>query len=184
MSEDEFEYSDAESIAATTASVSTGGGRKTEPFPKHIEKQLIRDIEAAGGLQLIDSLGSGQKATSQFLDNQNRPNLYGNRGDPIRNKISKRVSKLKELSREAYLRKVVRFNIEPATVPNTTNNTPKKPTRTARRNRVFSPPKVIETGRPPVVSPPAFTASPSPLLTKKKISKMAPTKYGKSYSCL
>jgi hypothetical protein len=112
----EFEYSDAEEQRRNNSSTPSSSRRKQAEFaspssvtstgskrglPEHIDKQLITDIEESGGIDNFDA-GVPQATSQIILNNPERENIYGKRGDPIRHKLTQRVKYLKTLPREKY----------------------------------------------------------------------------------
>ena len=131
-SSDECEFSDADSLAVTTQgnnnnSNNSSSKKKREPLPHNVEKQVLIDIEEAGGLYSF-KYGEPQ-ALDKLLNNKERENVYGtessvgegsdtgsycNRGDKIREKIRKRVYYIqKNWSKEKYLSHLGRLRILP-----------------------------------------------------------------------
>ena len=112
--EDDFEYSDADESAAAPASVksnrsasSSGTNRR---LPANVDKALLQDITAAGGRDLF---GAGHsQGLCNLLDNPARKEIYGKRGNPIREKLGKRVQYLRRLSTEKYQDLLVKYDIK------------------------------------------------------------------------
>jgi hypothetical protein len=72
---------------------SSGSARRSE-LPHCLLKQLAHDIEAFGGIESFKGTGSAQVLSK--LCNQ-REDQYGKRGDSLREKITKKVFRWKEL---------------------------------------------------------------------------------------
>ena len=86
-----------------TQSVSGSPTSNRKEFTEHLWRQLAEDIEAEGGIAAF--VGSSQKLA--FLLNQ-RPDLYGNRGDEIREPIRKKVYRWQQFNKEnTYANKVL-----------------------------------------------------------------------------
>jgi hypothetical protein len=80
-------------------------------MPFHIIKQLLQDIESESGISGLER--SGKKTLAALLDKKNkeRDNLgYGQRGSELRKKVSKKVSKWKQLELQGqYSEKILNF---------------------------------------------------------------------------
>ena len=117
-SSDEAEdYSDTEpEVLPTTPAKSVSGNSsvgssrsKYQQLPLNIEKQLLIDIESNGSLLLFDT-GKIQGLRT-LLDN--REDVYGKYGDPVRKKILQRVKYFKS-NPETYQKRLLSFEILPA----------------------------------------------------------------------
>jgi hypothetical protein len=89
--------------------LSTGSKRDRLKF--NVEKQLLTDVENAGGLHFFQEQ---PQALRYLCDNHARKRLYGSRGDPIRRKISQRITYLKTFSPKDYLTLLQSYGIEEA----------------------------------------------------------------------
>ena len=117
---DDFEYSasssdsgfgavpetPATSTVATAASTASSA-RKHARLPRHVEKQLLVDIQASGGIHLFDQ--GRQHELNNLLDK--RTHLFGQRGDTLRKKIRNRVHYLKTLDKKRYQSLLDQYNI-------------------------------------------------------------------------
>ena len=91
---------DTQSVSSCGAETSTSNRKE---LTEHLWRQLAEDIEAEGGISAF--VGSSQKLAS--LLNQ-RPGLYGNRGDEIREPIRKKVYRWQQFNKEnTYANKVL-----------------------------------------------------------------------------
>jgi len=99
-SSDEFDLDKEEDIlepppavapSPSDSSLQSQSSRRSK-LPGHLQIQLVTDIQAKGG---IDKFGLGEKQAIAALCDA-RPEIYGNRGDPIRSKIGKKVCKWRE----------------------------------------------------------------------------------------
>jgi len=177
-------------VAVSTGSVASASstGSQREKLPDNVERQLLADIQLAGGLKDFDF--SETQGLAKLLDNPERINIYGPRGDPIRRKISHRVQYLKHRTVPQWNRildRVFKGNPPkvgvpqkkskkkappppppPSTPARSASRPPPTPTSTrSTRKKTDRVPREISTSSvPPVVSPIA-----------KSVSKMAPTKY-------
>lgn len=104
-------HSQRPSKVSSAASVSSTGSKR-EPLDLSIEKQVLKDIEAEGGLRVFEQGKS--HALSQLLDKEERERAYGKRGSSIRKKISRRVRYLKKLPYSQYTSLLNGYGIEPA----------------------------------------------------------------------
>jgi hypothetical protein len=96
------------------ASIGTNSSRKTyESIPKPILKQLFYDIEHAGGLHEFDK---GVKQALNVLLDQGDPKIYGERGDPVRRRLTVKVSDWKKLTQTQYHKRLFKLGIQPAEV--------------------------------------------------------------------
>jgi len=73
----------ARPVAVSTSSVASASstGSQREKLPENAEKQLLANIQLAGGIKDFDC--TKNQGLAKLLDNPERVNLYGNRGDPI-----------------------------------------------------------------------------------------------------
>jgi hypothetical protein len=110
-SDEVVDFSDAEASTPVTPSqsVASGASASRERLPLNIEKQLISDIEAAGGIAFFD-LGKTQ-GLRILLDSTGRAD-YGKVGDKIRVKIGRRVHYFKT-NTEVYRKQRQKLNVEP-----------------------------------------------------------------------
>lgn len=93
---------DDQSVDSASVSVSSSVARKRLAF--HIQKQLAQDIEAAGGIKLFKNKDGHR--LSHLCDN--REELYGPRGDDLRQKITKKVYRWQLLDKDGvYIEKVL-----------------------------------------------------------------------------
>jgi len=99
-SSDEFDLDKEEDIlegppavapSPSDSSLQSQSSRRSK-LPGHLQIQLVTDIQAKGG---IDKFGLGEKQAIAALCDA-RPEICGNRGDPIRSKIGKKVCKWRE----------------------------------------------------------------------------------------
>jgi hypothetical protein len=81
-------FSDAVDDSDTSFS-SPKSKQKREELPKNLQRQLLEDINKKGGIDKFDVLST--QAICELCDQ--RPTLYGNRGDKIRKRISKKVAR-------------------------------------------------------------------------------------------
>lgn len=96
----------------STASVESAGSKNRQRLALRVEKQLLRDIEAEGGLHFF---GNGRpQALRSLLDNPDRTSVYGQRGDDIRKRIGKRVDYWKRGNYVDYKALLESYDIEPA----------------------------------------------------------------------
>ena len=182
----------ARPVAASTSSVASASstGSQRERLPGHVEKQLLADIQLGGGIKYFDF--SEHQGLARLLDNPERINIYGVRGDPIRRKISHRVQYLKHRTvaqwnkildnafkgnppkapkvgslKKASTREPPPPPSTPAKIASRPPPTPPSTSTTTRKKGSRSVPREIETdSTPSIVSPLA-----------KPVAKMAPTKY-------
>jgi len=183
---------------ASAASTSTAGSQR-ERLPRVVEKQLILDIIDAGGIKEF-SFGKKQ-ALSKLLDKPDRQGTYGDRGDPIRGKISKRVNYWKGRPIEKFnktARRILKTDPEelasetPPVVTRKTASTssrkkparatPTNPRKPSARSQSQSRPNEIPNEIPSEIN----TSLPnvvSPLLKRapKASTTMAPTSYRKCF---
>lgn len=93
LSSDEFDYGDyleedsKGDLDESDSSTVSGSSTKRQRLPLYLLKQLLVDIQQAGGIHCFH-LKSNQ-ALSEILNK--RPDLYGSRGQPIRDRIRKKV---------------------------------------------------------------------------------------------
>ena len=181
----------ARPVAVSTSSVASASstGSQREKLPANVEKQLLADIQLAGGIKDFDY--TENQGLAKLLDNPERVNLYGNRGDPIRRRISHRVQHLKRRTVPQWNRILDRvFNGDPpkigvphqasqqapppppppprsisATSKSVSRPPPTPPSRSKRDPRNV-PREINTSSTPPIVSP-----------LGKSVAKMAPTKY-------
>lgn len=97
-----------QSVASAYSATSASSSRSRASLSLHIQKQLARDIEAAGGIKVF--IGSEHKLCEILT---NREELYGKRADPIRTAISKKVYRWQLLHHDGqYIENVLnRFKI-------------------------------------------------------------------------
>jgi hypothetical protein len=97
------------SVASIASSIgsSSAGSRKT--LTLFVQKQLLQDIEAAGGIKTL----SGKQHKLSSICNQ-RPEIYGIRGEETRRRITKKVYRWQLLDREnQYVEEVLnRFQVK------------------------------------------------------------------------
>ena len=104
--EDDFEYSDTDSIAvasakSTKSNHSTTSSKRTK-LPRNVEKALLSDIIERGGRKYF---GAGfSQGLCALLDAPHRQRLYGARGSELRKRIGPRVQYLKNLPEEKWKR--------------------------------------------------------------------------------
>jgi hypothetical protein len=93
---------------ASPSVTSISSSRSRAGLSLHIQKQLARDIEAAGGIKVF---AGKEHKLCELLNN--REELYGRRADPIRTAISKKVYRWQILENDGrYVEKVLnRFKI-------------------------------------------------------------------------
>jgi len=89
------------------SSVGSGSSTASRPgIPLHIQKQLAADIEAAGGIGAIKADGDTDQAVRKLCDE--RPEVYGVRGAPLRTKLRKKVYFWRRLDKDGqYVEKVL-----------------------------------------------------------------------------
>ncbi|CAB9531564.1 hypothetical protein SEMRO_3684_G350250.1 [Seminavis robusta] len=105
-SSDDWNFEDGEDcLGQSDRSASTAGSRR-EKLSLNIQKSILEDILLAGGIDKFDL--KSQQALSE-LCNQ-RPELYGQRGDQVRKKIQKKVYKWKEVYKDSDARWVKILN--------------------------------------------------------------------------
>jgi hypothetical protein len=109
LADDEAASSDDFELSDTAASVqsNTSTGSRREKLPLNVEKQLLLDIEAKGGIQYF-GYGKSQ-GIAALLDT--RKELYGNRGDQIRDKLRKRIQYLRSLKPKKYSAHLVSLGV-------------------------------------------------------------------------
>jgi len=99
-SSDEFQHSDNEDARSSidytsdTSQVSTGSQRQRLPY--NLQRSLLLDIFKNGGIQFFDQ--GKHLGLARLCDK--RTHLYGERGDPLRERIGKKVVRWKLLHRE------------------------------------------------------------------------------------
>jgi hypothetical protein len=99
-----------DSDVESTASKGTDDSKSTK-VPAPVVKQLLFDIEHAGGIQKFDR--GIKQATKILLDNGD-PVIYGFRGDSLRRTLTNKVYKWKKEPREKYLARLLRFDVRSA----------------------------------------------------------------------
>ena len=119
LGSDDFKYSSTSSsgsgaapdtpAASTVATVasSTSSARKKTRLPQNVEKQLLVDIQASGGIHLFDQ-GKPQ-GLNILLDK--RTHLFGSRGDTLRRKIQNRITYLRTLDKLRYQNLLDQYDI-------------------------------------------------------------------------
>jgi hypothetical protein len=140
--------SDVDSVASIGSS---GSGRSN--IPKHILKQLFHDVEHAGGIQSFDD---GLKQAVNILLDRGDPAIYGLRGDPVRKRLSNKVTQWKQLPAEKYHRKLYKLGLSPAaSLPpkDIRKLKPKEKTPPRHRSPVPSIPEEVENESPEAVRP-------------------------------
>ena len=97
-----------QSVASPSAA-SVSSSRSRAGLSLHMQKQLARDIEAAGGIKVF--IGKGEHKLCELLNK--REELYGKRADPIRSIIGKKVCRWQLLENQGqHVEKVLnRFKI-------------------------------------------------------------------------
>jgi hypothetical protein len=106
-------FSSPSARRAASGSVSSANSSSKRPRLDHnVEKQLLLDIEKAGGISFLNQ--ENFQALANLLKNPDRIRLYGKRGEPIRKKISRRVTYLKTLVKADYDILIRSYGIEPA----------------------------------------------------------------------
>lgn len=108
-SDDQSESEEETSVASGTSGTSTGSNKR-EKLSLVVEKQLLQDIEERGGLALFDA-GKTQ-GLAELLDNQERENIYGPKGGPLREKIRKRVFLFKKWDTDRYRTHLRRLGVK------------------------------------------------------------------------
>lgn len=116
-SADDLEFSDNDSASSsvpysTSASLDTSNQtkkRKPTRLPFAVEKQLLIDIERKGGIKFFDA---GKKQGHRVLFDE-RPELFGDIGHPIRDKARKRLNYLKKLPTADYFQVLARLGVKP-----------------------------------------------------------------------
>jgi hypothetical protein len=104
-------------VAGSAGSVSSNTSQRSR-LDLFIEKQLLADIEAKeGGLHYFDQ--GDRLILAKLLDE--RPHIYGQRGEPIRKKISRRLTYLKGLHIRDYRLLLKNNQVEPATLSKSQN---------------------------------------------------------------
>ena len=127
-SSDDHEFSDADSLGGGSVGgyQSSGSAARSvkstdsqrEKIPLNIEKKLLADIEAAGGLYSFPH-GESQALDKLFNDSDHRDevtgaNLFGERGDAVRRKLRRRVNYLrKEWTRDKYYQHLSWLQLQP-----------------------------------------------------------------------
>jgi hypothetical protein len=91
--------SDSESVVSVASSASS----QRSGLPIFVQKQLAQDIEEAGGIKVFKE-NSSHLLSGLCNDNED---VYGKRGDPIRRKITKKVTTWKLLNEAGYVDKVL-----------------------------------------------------------------------------
>lgn len=102
------------SVASPSSDTDTSSKRAFDPLPGVVLKQLATDIEAAGGIQKFSGLNKAPQALASLCNT--REDLYGLRGDKLRNKIGKQVHRWVLLHKKGqYVDKVLnRFSVRSA----------------------------------------------------------------------
>lgn len=90
--------------STVVTSITTTSGPRRERLPTHLQKQLAIDIEENGGINRF--VGNTEDQSLYYLLEQ-RQDLYGERGDPIRTKIRRRVRYWRDLNNEGKYNKKV-----------------------------------------------------------------------------
>jgi hypothetical protein len=108
-------------------------------LPWHLQAQLVEDIEAFGGIALLD-IGKCKKLSSDILDK--RPDLYKLTGHPIRKSICKLVNRWIEKSRKGiyndYIR--TRYSVTPYCLrESSVNEPPQTPKSSTQSVHTVSP---------------------------------------------
>jgi hypothetical protein len=114
---DDFEYSSSDSglgaapdtpaSTVVTVASSASSARKNTKLAHNVEKQLLVDIQASGGIHRFDQ-GKPQ-GLNILLDK--RPHIFGIRGDTLRRKIQQRVRYLRVLDKHKYQSLLDQYNI-------------------------------------------------------------------------
>jgi hypothetical protein len=101
---------DASVLSPSLHSTGSAGSSARKELPFFLLKQLAQDIEDFGGLKTFKGTGSAQDLCK--LCNQ-REDLYGKRGESLREKITKKVFRWKELEDQGlYVENVLnRFGV-------------------------------------------------------------------------
>ena len=111
---DDYNVNDEEDslqVAAPSDSDSVSSEQR-QRLPINLQRQLLADIEAKGGINAFTA-DSGQSLAT--LCDQ-RKQLYGERGDPLRRRIGRKVARWKLLTTEKYLKLLLKFGVTEAIV--------------------------------------------------------------------
>lgn len=121
---------------SVTSSVTSTASRR-ERLPLHVQKQLARDIESNGGIKHFSGFNS-TKNLYHLLQKRvgDAENPYGNRGDPIRTKLTKKVNHWVRLEKEG---KYVSAVLYPWQIENWKSRSSTTPTPAATPSRPPSP---------------------------------------------
>ncbi len=99
MSDDDlFEGEDSLGGASTSRGASTNSKRSR--IPVNLEKQALTLVQAAGGIKIFDA--GRPYGLQDLLDLSYNQGVFGEQGDPIRRKFSKRFDYLKSIKEEKY----------------------------------------------------------------------------------
>jgi hypothetical protein len=94
------------SSVVTGESYISSSGRVRPGVPAYVQKQLVDDIEEAGGIKLFGSSKQEYQALAALLDTNIE--LYGERGDALRTKLRKKVNHWSTLAQKGlYADKVL-----------------------------------------------------------------------------
>jgi hypothetical protein len=124
------------------------------------QKQLLEDIEDAGGL-------SGVRSLEKLCDN--RTDIYGNRGDLVRRSIRNKFYYLKNLTPEKYVQQLRNFYVTPSTFTTLQLKSIKEPSSTVQERGEPSSRSRIKS--PPVKPKPSVTMSTPRKATKGRTGK-------------
>jgi len=127
-SSDEFEYSDTDSVAVGSTETGTSARSSTsevakrkarQKIPFNVEKQVLIDIEAAGGILLYK-----EGKTQGLADILEKRTLYGERGGDLRKRITRRIETIERrwLSKPGGFAKYLSY-LRKLRVPAATNQT-------------------------------------------------------------
>ncbi len=124
-SSDEFQFSDEDDAkprsaspfaSASVTSQSSGGSRSK--LPLNLQLTLLKDIQREGG---IDKFHLGSSQALSFLCDT-RPELYGARGDKVRERIRAKVQRWKRLDKDHWYSLLLAHNVTELPSKNPTNN--------------------------------------------------------------
>ena len=135
---DEFNYEDeaeskASGEASTSSVVSASSSKSRERLSWNLQRQLLTDIQNAGGLQAFHLQA---KQALSLLCNK-RPDIYGERSDNIRRRIIAKVARWRLLPLHEQLALLQKFNV------------------TAKPGKTLILPEEEEESKPPAKKPPA-----------------------------
>ena len=114
------------SQSSTSSAYTTASGKKRTKLPRWVQKQLLQDINNAGGLYDFD-LGKPQ-GLAELLDHRSitlkQPQFYGLRASSQRRKVRNKVQKWKEWPEAKFLKKQRDLQVTQSTAPKTPKPVP------------------------------------------------------------